>query len=123
MLKKSLNLLVVGITLLAAGRAAQAADCQLRALQFVGIVNDGRLVINAEMWDGATGAKVGWLGNVSYCQVNTTFNGISPQTCQAWQSIATAAMLAGKKVYVNASSCPAGNGIALPGLSMLGLNN
>src|SRR4051794_37624062 len=116
---KSLKLAFIGIALIAGAGVAHAADCQLRNIQFVGIHPDGRLMINAEMWDLATNTKVGTLGNATFCRVNTTFGTISSETCRAWQATATAAMLAGKKIYLNQTSCQTGNGVTVT-TNMLG---
>src|SRR5258708_18222589 len=90
--------------------ATAAAECRLRIVGFVGVLSDGRLVINAEMWNAANGTQLGYLANSTYCKVNATYGSISSTTCQAWQSIATAAMLSARKLYLTADSCTVGNG-------------
>jgi hypothetical protein len=113
------TVMTVGFT----ANAAHAAECQLRNIGFVSAVSDGRLVINAEMWNAATGQQLGYLANATYCSVAGTYNGISPETCKAWLSTAMTAMVANKKIYITAPTCTVGNGVSLSGIGYFGLNN
>jgi hypothetical protein len=105
------------------GGVANAAECQLRNIAFVSAVSDGRLVVNAELWDAVTGKQLGYLANSTYCKVNATYNGITAATCQAWLSTAMTAMLANKKIYITANACTPGNGVNLSSIGYFGLNN
>lgn len=123
---KPMKMLVatLAVTLGLAG-TAQAAECQLRNLNFVSTVNDGRLVVNSEMWtfNGSAWGFVGQLGNSTYCKMDGSWNGISGQTCKNWYQLALTAMVTNKKVYVTAASCPAGNGVNLSSVGYFGLNH
>lgn len=115
--------LTVGI---GAAGSAQAAECHLRNINFVSTVNDGRLVVNSEMWNytASTGwTFVGQLANSTYCKMDGSMNGISGQTCKNWYQLALTAMLTNKKVYVTAASCIAGNGVNLSSVGYFGLNH
>lgn len=111
------------VTLVSVARSAAAAECQLRNLGFAGVINDGRLVINAEIWNPSNNTQIGYLANATYCRVNTTYGSITAPTCQAWHSIATAAMLSAKRIYVTADACTVGNGVSMSNIGMFGLNN
>lgn len=121
MLTKTLKAFTLLALIAAApGIAHAAVGCQIRAINFVGVTSYGGLVIGGEMWNDAN-AKLGTFGNVTFCDVDAIYNGIDPQTCRAWHATATAAMLAGKKIYITANSCPVGVGGTLSGLSIFGL--
>lgn len=100
-----------------------SAECHLRNLAFVSVVADGRLVVNAELWDLTNGVQAGYLANSTYCSVNGGWNGISAQTCQAWFSTAMTAFMANKKIYITADACTAGNGTSLSNIGYFGLNH
>jgi hypothetical protein len=119
------TLLIATALTLGLTTAAQAAECQLRNINFVSTVSDGRLVVNAEIWsfNGSQWVSVGNLGNSTYCNVNSSLNGISAATCKNWYQMAMAAMLANKKIYITANACTAGNGVNLSGLGYFGLNH
>jgi hypothetical protein len=126
---KSLKRLLIALALTfgLSTSAAQAAECQLRNLDFVSTVNSGYLVVNAEMWGISNGAwtKLGNLANVTYCSVNGTYNGISAATCKNWYQLALATMLANKKIYITANACTVGNGPSfnLTNIGYFGLNH
>lgn len=56
--------LAVALTLGVTAATAQAAECQLRNLSFVSTVADGRMVVNAELWNlnGGAWVNAGQLG-------------------------------------------------------------
>lgn len=102
---------------------AQAAECHLRKLAFVGLLPNGGLIANAELYNATNGEYLGYLANSTYCSVNGYYNDVAPATCQGWYSILMAAMLSNKMIYINAAACTPGNGISLPGIGVIGLNH
>lgn len=126
---KSIKVFALALTLaLSLGfsaATAHAAECQLRNLNFVSIVNDGRLVVNSELWSIGSGGWVnaGQLGNSTYCNITSTHNNISPTTCKAWYQTALTAMMSNKKIYITATACTPGNGVNLSGIGYFGLNH
>lgn len=115
-------IIAAGIIILTAGGVASAAECTLRNITFVGVVGDGRLVVNADIHNSG-GTKLGALANSTFCRVNTTHNNIASQTCQAWNSTAMTAFLSYKKIYITADSCTVGNGVALTNIGYFGINH
>jgi len=89
-------------------KTAEAAGCLLQNIDFVSIISDGTLIINAEeVGDGATGLLI----NAPYCNVNTPTNGISVQVCHNWYQAAVTAMLSNKRIFFSlpGNVCPTGN--------------
>lgn len=117
--------LTVALSLGVSASTVQAAECQLRNINFVSTVSDGRMVVNAELWSISGGAWVsaGQLGNSTYCNVNSVHNNISPTTCKAWYQTALTAMMSNKKIYITANACTPGNGVNLSGIGYFGLNH
>lgn len=90
-MKKKLVVMVVMMTVLGLGSTAQAsAYCPGNALIGVNIDRNGNLLLSFD--------KLG--DNLSVCNVNSDFAGWSQQSCRSLQTLATAAMLAGKSVTV-----------------------
>lgn len=112
----------VVLLVLGGSGVAAAAECTLRNIQFVGVVGDGRLVVNADIYSGS-GTKLGALANSTFCRVSATHNNIASQTCQAWHSTAMTAFLSYKKVYVTADACSVGNGVNLANIGYFGINH
>jgi hypothetical protein len=114
----------VVLTLALAG-SASAAECQLRNLSFVSVTNAGEMRINSEIWNPSTGAFLGNIANTTFCNVNTTLNGVTAQSCRNWYQVALTAMITERKIYLTASnpSCPVGNPVTFTGLGYFGLNN